>query len=79
MYMYVDIYINRERERESNHGEKKYIFEKYFGLTSLSIHCIYISLLLKALHKIFFTTFKHINQIKENKTGHYSNVCMWQL
>ena len=34
MYMY----------RESNHSKKNYILEKYFRLTSLSIHGIYISL-----------------------------------
>ena len=40
------IYVEREREskreqeRESNHGEKNDIFEKYIPVTSLSIHCM---------------------------------------
>ena len=46
LYLYI-LDIRREREREKVITMKKwknYIFEKYFRLTSLSIHCIYISL-----------------------------------
>lgn len=39
IYLYLCIYI----DRESNHGEKKCIFEKYFRLMSLSFNCIFIS------------------------------------
>ena len=55
MPFYLEIYIYK-RERERNRERKKkereerviktkinYIFEKYFWLTSLSIHCIYIA------------------------------------
>ena len=35
--IHICMYIYRERE---NHGEKNYILEKYFRLTSLSIHCM---------------------------------------
>ena len=51
MYIFTYIHIYRE----SNHGEKNYILEKYFRLTSLSIYCIYIFLI--PLHKIFFAIF----------------------
>ena len=45
IYIYIYIYRERERERESNHGEKTtYLDEKYFRLTPLSIHFIYICL-----------------------------------
>ena len=43
IYIYI-IYAYMYIYRESNHGKKNYILEKYFRLTSLSIHGIYISL-----------------------------------
>ena len=42
-------------ERESNHDEKNYIFEKNFRRHPYQF--IAFTFLLKPLHKIFFTTF----------------------
>ena len=44
IYINIYIYIYIKRQRESNQGEKNYIFQKYFRLTSLPNHSIYISL-----------------------------------
>ena len=50
-YIYIHIYIERERERVIT-MKKNYIFEKYFRLTSLSIHYIYISYTDETVHRV---------------------------
>ena len=50
----LSVFLTTYIYRESNHGEKNYIFEKYFWLTSFSIHWY---LILNAFFQKFLSDF----------------------